>query len=101
MNTQHVIRFVTRVTYYGSNWLVLERPLPCNISGSWGAQVLKYEPSMQGAGVEELSIQFPVTPYPGHLKVGGGVGLCMAAARLSISIVFVWVGIGHLGQHQQ
>lgn len=62
-----------------TNTLVLERPLPYNISTSWGRNIYVYAwaYTMTQVGVEDLGLEFKLDPYPKHLqeKVGsGGVG---------------------------
>jgi hypothetical protein len=70
---QNVVRHYSRVSMVGPNWVRLERPLPVNVSMEWNPELHFFRPLVSEGGIEDLTVQFPVTPYPGHLKVGGGL----------------------------
>jgi hypothetical protein len=55
----------------------LERPLIANVSLAWNPEVHSFRPSITHAGIEHLTIAFPLTPYPGHFKVWcAGIAQC-------------------------
>jgi hypothetical protein len=76
LSEQRVARHLSRVRAVdlASGFVELERPLVHNISSlSWSPRLHLYTPQRNGteAGVEDLSIEFPWTPYPGHFKEKG------------------------------
>ncbi len=42
--------------------------MPFPIKASWGSEVHKTNWRLQEAGIQDLTIKFPLKPYPGHLK---------------------------------
>lgn len=48
----------------------LERPMIANISMAYRPQVHSFRPMITNAGIEFLTVAFPLTKYPGHLQVG-------------------------------
>lgn len=60
------IRMANRVVSVQGTRVLLERPLRLDIKTSWSPTLKTYEPSVSEVGIEDLSIEFPVTPYPGH-----------------------------------
>jgi len=59
-------RFISRVASASGTRVTLERPLRFDIRKSWSPVLKTYEPTVSEAGVENLTIEFPVKPYPGH-----------------------------------
>lgn len=59
----------------GGSQLVLERPLPYNVSSAWKAAVHRFAPSLRHTGCEHLTLQFHESTYPGHLKEKGYNGV--------------------------
>lgn len=57
----------------------LERPLIANVSLAYSPTIHRFLPSVQNAGIENLTISFPLTKYPGHLQVCDG---CWYAAHM-------------------
>jgi hypothetical protein len=51
----------------------LERPMIANISLTYNPTVHRFLPMITMAGAEYLSIEFPLTTYPGHLMVGANL----------------------------
>ncbi len=47
----------------------LERPIIANVSLEWAPQIHRFAPNVTKAGIESLTVAFPLTTYPGHLKV--------------------------------
>ncbi|KAF6262421.1 hypothetical protein COO60DRAFT_1676006 [Scenedesmus sp. NREL 46B-D3] len=66
-----IIRHLSRVSAMGPNWIRLERPMIANISLSYNPTVHRFLPSTTMAGIEYLTIEFPLTTYPGHLMEMG------------------------------
>jgi ribosomal protein L21E len=60
------IRMNNRIVSVNDNTITLERPLRLDIRKSWSPKLKTYEPNVSEVGIEDLSIEFPVKPYPGH-----------------------------------
>lgn len=58
--------FVSRVVGVHGSRLTLERPLRTDVNPKWKATVRLFEPSVTECGLENLTFEFPVTPYGGH-----------------------------------
>lgn len=66
------VRFLTKVTAKGPDWIKFDRPLPVNVRLNWKPELHKFVPMIDGAcGIEFLTVQFPYTLYPGHFLVRG------------------------------
>lgn len=57
---------VTRITAITGNRVTLDRPLRCDFQPEWQPQLRAFDPTVTESGVENLAIEFPVTPYQGH-----------------------------------
>lgn len=55
---------------FDANTHRLERPLIANVSLAYKPQVHSFQPLVTNAGIEFLTVAFPLTKYPGHLQVG-------------------------------
>jgi hypothetical protein len=75
VGTQHVVRFLSRVKAAFGNRIELERPLPYDLRAEWTPEIHRFVPSVQEFGLEQLSIHFPWSPYPGHFKENGYNGI--------------------------
>ena len=71
LGTQNVVRFLSRVKSASGNEIELERPLPYDVRAEWTPEVHRFTPSVQEFGLEDLSIHFPWSAYPGHFKEVG------------------------------
>ena len=71
VGTTHVVRFLSRVKSVVANKIELERPLPYDIRLEWTPEIHRFNPTVLEFGIEELSIHFPWSPYPGHFKEKG------------------------------
>lgn len=60
------IRMANRVVSIEGTRVTLERPLPLEVRKAWKPILKTYEPRVSEVGIEDLSIEFPVKPYPGH-----------------------------------
>ncbi|MFA6288402.1 MAG: glycosyl hydrolase family 28-related protein [Opitutaceae bacterium] len=76
---------VTRITKIEGNRVELERRLRFNVRPEWKPVVRTFRPTVEDAGVEDLTFEFPVTPYGGHFTELGfnpvafaGVANCWA-----------------------
>ncbi|MDP8243188.1 MAG: glycosyl hydrolase family 28-related protein [Candidatus Hinthialibacter antarcticus] len=56
----------TRIQKIDGNKVELERPLRFDIRAEWNPVVLQFKPSVTECGVENLTFEYPVTPYKGH-----------------------------------
>ena len=76
---------VTRITKIEGNRVELERRLRFDVRPEWKPVVRTFRPTVEDAGVEDLTFEFPVTPYAGHFTEVGfnpiafeGVANCWA-----------------------
>lgn len=76
---------VTRITKIEGNRVELERTLRFDVRPEWRPVVRTFRPTVEDAGVEDLTFEFPVTPYAGHFTEVGfnpvafeGVANCWA-----------------------
>jgi hypothetical protein len=67
------IRFgmVSRIARIEGNQVTLERPLRFDLRKAWTPALNGFEPSVSEVGIEELSFEFPDTPYSGHFTEVG------------------------------
>lgn len=82
INEPRVMRFHSRVFAVRKDlgYIVLERPLPWDISTQWLSEVHAFMPDMQQSGVEELTLYFKWSKYAGHLFEEGWNGIEWAGA---------------------
>ncbi|GAX73728.1 hypothetical protein CEUSTIGMA_g1181.t1 [Chlamydomonas eustigma] len=80
INDLRVMRFHSRIYAVHTNYIVLERPLPFNISLEWVPEVHAFVPGIQQCGIEALTIQFQWKQYAGHLLEDGFNGIEFAGA---------------------
>lgn len=62
---------VTRVASSENGVVVLDRRLRSDVRGEWSPVVRSFEPTVQDSGVEDLTFEFPATPYGGHFSEQG------------------------------
>ncbi len=65
------IDFVARVTRVDGAKLTLDRPLRTDVRPEWKTRVRIYAPSVTEVGIENLTFEFPETPYMGHFTEQG------------------------------
>lgn len=65
------MRFLSRVASIDGSRIQLERPLPYDVALEWTPELHRFAPTVQEVGIENLSIEFPWTPYPGHFREKG------------------------------
>ncbi len=63
--------FPNRIAGISGNAVQLERALPVDIDLAWSPDVRLASASLTELGVEHLSIEFPLTEYPGHFDEQG------------------------------
>jgi hypothetical protein len=69
-----VVRFpsrIVKVNNLNGHRIELERPLPYDVNLAWTPEIHRFAPTVQEVGIENLSIEFPWTPYPGHFREKG------------------------------
>ena len=66
-----LVDFATRVEAVEAHTLFLERPLRTDVRAAWSPEIHTFKPSVQDAGIEDLTIEFPEVKYPGHHKERG------------------------------
>jgi hypothetical protein len=66
-----IVRFPSRVARINGNRIELERPLPYDVNPAWTPEIHRFAPTVEEVGIENLSIEFPWTPYPGHFREKG------------------------------
>jgi len=70
-------RMVSRIVSIKGNTVTLERPLRFDIRASWSPTLQTFDPSVREVGIEDLTIEFPSTPYKGHFTEVGFNGIAM------------------------
>ncbi|MBW2522796.1 MAG: hypothetical protein JRI23_01410, partial [Deltaproteobacteria bacterium] len=65
------MHFHTRVTAISGTTVSIDRHLPVDIDTAWSPEVLEFDPNRSEIGVEHLTIEFPLTSYPGHFDEQG------------------------------
>lgn len=68
---------VSRIAAIQGSTITLERPLRFDIRKSWSPTLRTFNPSVVEVGIEELSIEFPNTPYRGHFTEIGLNGIAL------------------------
>ncbi len=74
------ISFVSRVSGVHGSRLTLERPLRTDVAPQWKAEVRLFEPSVSESGIENVTFEFPNTPYEGHFTEVGFNPLAFSGA---------------------
>ncbi|MBT3290602.1 MAG: hypothetical protein HN380_24875 [Victivallales bacterium] len=72
------ISMVAKVTAMKGESVTIEPPLRFDIRQEWQPVVKTFEPTVQDCGLEELTLEFPVTPYKGHFTELGRNGIAMS-----------------------
>eukprot|EP00775_Hariotina_reticulata_P011527 gene11526-11670_t len=76
-----MLSHLSRVLAVGLDWLELERPLHVDVDLAFQPQIVRnVEAKVVGAGIEDLTIEFPWTPYLGHHEEAGWNGIEFVAA---------------------
>jgi hypothetical protein len=70
-------RIVSRIASVEGKQITLERPLRFDIRKSWTPVVKSFQPTVSEVGIEDLSIEFPVSPYKGHFTERGKNGIAL------------------------
>jgi rhamnogalacturonyl hydrolase YesR len=66
---------VAQVLEVSANRIRLDRPLRTDIKTEWTPRVRSFSPSVTECGIEELRLEFPEVPYPGHFNEKGYNGI--------------------------
>jgi len=74
------IRFVSRIAAIDGKQIKLERPLRFDIRKEWKPRLLRFDPTVRETGIEDLSIEFPGTPYLGHFTETGRNAIAINSA---------------------
>ena len=75
---KEVFRFYSKVKSVQAGRITLERPLPFEIDTRWTPEVRAAKPSVKEVGVEDMTLEFAGTTYPGHFKERGFNGIQMS-----------------------
>jgi hypothetical protein len=78
-----LINWAVKVKELKGKRVILERPLRVDVKPDWRPEVLAFKPSIEEVGVENLAIEFPNVPYPGHWKEPGYNGIHLGACSNS------------------
>jgi hypothetical protein len=62
---------VVRIQKIDGDRIYFDRPLRFAIKTQWHPQIRRFEPTVTESGVENLRLEFPDIPYPGHFKEQG------------------------------
>lgn len=57
---------ISRIRAIRDNLVFVDRPLRWNLRTEWRPRLRAFEPTVTNSGVENLTFEFPVTPYRGH-----------------------------------
>ncbi len=68
---RQAFRFLSRIESVSGVAVTLERPLPLEVQTGWSPELRTLAPSVRDVGVENLTIEFPGTRYPGHFRENG------------------------------
>ncbi|GAX84192.1 hypothetical protein CEUSTIGMA_g11615.t1 [Chlamydomonas eustigma] len=80
INAQRTMRFHSRIYSVREGYIVLERPLPFNVSTLWNPEVHAFQPGIQQSGIEKLTVLFRWSRYAEHLMEEGFNGIEFAGA---------------------
>lgn len=64
-------RIISRIAAVDGRVITLERPLRFDIRKSWTPVLKSFQATVSEVGIEDLSIEFPVSPYKGHFTERG------------------------------
>jgi hypothetical protein len=68
-------KMVVKVTKVQGSQISIDRPLRFDTRKAWKPEVLSFEPTVTESGIEDLALEFPDVPYPGHFKELGFNGI--------------------------
>ncbi len=71
INGKMTASLITRITRIEGDRIELERHLRFDVRPEWSPVVRVFAPTVQNSGVEDLTFEFPVTPYEGHFTEQG------------------------------
>jgi hypothetical protein len=69
---------VCRILKITGNEIQFDRPLRLAVKLQWHPQIRSFEPTVTESGVENLRLEFPAAPYPGHFKEMGFNGVAFS-----------------------
>jgi Pectate lyase superfamily protein len=72
---KEVFHFYSKVKSVQSGKVTLERPLPFELDTRWAPELRAAKPSVKEVGVEDMTLEFAGTTYPGHFKEHGYNGI--------------------------
>ena len=78
LNGKTSISMILWIEGIKDNQVTFRPALRFDIRPEWRPQISRFEPTVQDAGLEELSIRFPVTAYKGHFTEVGHNGIAMS-----------------------
>jgi hypothetical protein len=64
-------RMVSSIVGIDGDKVRLNRPLRFETRAAWTPQILAFEPTVTESGFEDIRLDFPDVPYPGHFKEQG------------------------------
>jgi hypothetical protein len=68
-------RMVLRVVDVQGGRVTFDRPLRFETRPEWKPEIRRFEPTVEGSGVEKLGFEFPGTRYRGHFRENGANAL--------------------------
>lgn len=71
------VSLVTRITAIDGARITFDRPLRFDILPKWTPEVAAFAPTVTECGVENLTFEYPVTPYCGHFTELGNNAVAM------------------------
>ncbi len=76
---------VTRISSIKEERIEIERPLRFDLEMEWNPRILRFRPNVTNVGIENLTFEYPVTPYDGHFTELGFNPIAMS------DVVHCWV----------
>ncbi len=68
-------RMVVTITGIKDKVIHFNRPLRFPTQQSWQPEILAFTPTVMESGIENIGLEFPELPYPGHFKESGFNGV--------------------------
>ncbi len=68
-------KMVLRIVDVQDGRVTFDRPLRFETRPEWKPEIRKFEPTVEGSGVEKLGFEFPGTRYRGHFRENGANAL--------------------------
>jgi hypothetical protein len=78
LNGTTACSLVTTITGLNGDRIEFDRPLRFDIRKQWNPVIRQFHPTVQHSGIEDLCLEFPPGPYPGHFRELGYNGIALS-----------------------